>query len=326
MVVIKMSAQENLDYLKDINSYFALVPPDQSKAAYFEKLIAKTISEIYSIQFFSSRNDDPSVKYRLIWNGDDCHQLHVSPEGGADAIARCHNYFLIIEATLKGGANQWTQEYGSSIRHLDAFIQQEGCDCNQAYVLLVTPKISTDTYESIKSHPRGECKFIPIELASLHEILATSITVFTMKHLEIRRLLVDIPQIIRNSGDLDEYRILLQNHIIEWKKELFRREANTIIGLKSYEAMKKMNRKQVGESEILQELEKSDDVKQYLAVIGKQITPTLIEESLVTQSLTAGITKTWDGEKFFHPIPYIEYKHRACNIICTVKNVNQQLV
>jgi hypothetical protein len=319
-----MTAQELLQYLKNIDQYYALIPQSENRAAHFEQLISKSISEIFKMKYFCLENDNKTIPYRLVWYGSDHHPIHPAQiEGKPDAIARCHNFFLIIEATLKTEGKQWNQEFGSSVSHLDNFISEEGCNKNQTYILLITKEISNYTYNSVKNHPRMDCKFIPLELSILAQILETSISAFTLKHFEIRQLLMEIPKLIENSTDLNDFREQLKNQIIYWKRDIFGKESNTIIGLKSYEAMKQTKRTFVGESEILQMLENSEEITQYLKIIGKQINARMIEDSLICQSLIANkTTNIEDGETMYQPVPYIEYKDRACRIIKNIKRIN----
>lgn len=320
-----MSAQQLLIHLRNLSTYLSSFPAG-TESIYFENLVARVFSELLKIPFFSNSNVISSITFRTTWLGDHRYPIKGAPSGKPDIVARCHNYYLIIEATQKTGANQWTDEFASSVKHTKKFIAFEGCNENQTYILLITPKISDDTYISLKNHPKLKCKFIPLEVTSLADILETTIFAFTLKHLDIRQLLMEIPTVLKSSNNLDEYRNSLNYHINNWKKDIFRRERNTIIAIRSYEAMKKIRRKEIGESEILQILQKSDDVIQYLSVIGEEISGRIIEDSLVSQNLTIRVTTSFDDEKFFHPVPYLEFKNRNCKILKTLKVITEEVV
>jgi hypothetical protein len=322
-----MTSQEILNFLRDIDSYLKLVPSDQKESIYFEILIAKAVAAIFKIDYFCSDHDDVAIPYRVVWNGTSRYPMEVEHDM-CDASARCHNFYLTIEATLKTDANQWTQEYASSVRHLRFFMRTVGCSTKQSYILFVAKEISEDTFNSLKKHPETDCKFIPINLPSFAEILATTEMAYTIKHLDIRQLFFEIPKIIEISTDVQDFRIKLYNHVINWKKEVFNKEANAIVGIKSYEVMRKINRTLIGESEILEQLSQADDITEFLSIIGKNIDAQMVEESLVNQALIAGKTQTYDieGEIMYQPVPYFAYKDRQCRIIKTIKAINEESV
>ncbi len=320
-----MTAADILADLMDIDTYLALTPPGQKESTYFEILIAKAVAEIFKIPYFCVDNDDVTICYKVVWNGTSRSQITPAPGGKCDAFARCHDFYLAIEATSKPGTNQWTQEFASSISHLEEMISKKICSRTNSYILFVAKKISDDTFLSLKRHPQGDLKFIPLNLASFAKILKTTEMAYTIKHLDIRQLLLDVPKILRESENVNDYEYRLNNHVVNWRKEIFKRESNAIVGIKSYEIMRSMNRQYIGESEILSKLLQSNDIVEYLNAIGEKITAQRIEDSLEAQNLIAGrmLNSALDGDMFFQPVPYFAYKERQCRIIKLIKTIDE---
>ena len=311
------SARTILKHLKKYDEYLNKFQ-QAHRSIYFEELIGHAFSHILYLPFYTSDNDNPNDSFRVIWQGSLNPPSNSPP--GPDLIAYCYDFNFLIEATLKTGANQWTQEFASSARHCDDFISQRGVKPNKVYILLATPKLHQDTYRSIHQHPRQEFYFIPIEVSNLAKILETSILAFTTRHLDLRKLFHKIQRSVKTSSSLRDYRKSVSELVTEWQKDVFRQEKSVFVGVKSYEAMKKINRTHVGASEILQRLQKHPFIRQYLKIIGGKLTSDIIEDSLIQQSLASRLSLTYDGEPIFGPIPYEDFKGRGLRLIEEVEN------
>lgn len=313
------SSRTILKKLKNLNDYLILFHPSQ-QSTYFEKLIAEAFSNILYLPFYTSDNDDPNISHRLTWQGI-INSISKAPQGKPDAIAYCYNYYLIIEATRRTGANQWIKEFGPSIRHSENFCAQNRVQQKDVFVLMVCTKLFEDTYQSIKNYSREECKLVPIEVSDLVKILQASILAFTLKHLELRRLFHQISNTIRNSSSLIDFSKSVDSSITRWQKDVLKLEKNTFIGVKSYKAMRQIGRIHIGTSEILQKLQKHTIVKQYLNIIGEKISSKTIEDSLVQQSFASRLIPTYEGEEVFEPVPCVDFKGRSLRLIDTVMRI-----
>lgn len=314
------SSRTILRNLRNLEDYLTLVLPSE-KSAYFEKLIAETFSNILYLPFYTSDNDDPNITHRLTWQGS-IIPVSKAPPGKPDAIARCNNYYLIIEATRKTHASQCSQEYASSIRHCEDFCNQNRILPKSVFVLLICTKLHTDTYRTIKNNSGEEkSKFILIKVSELEKILQTSILAFTLRHLELRKLFYKINDCIKDSSSLKAFSKSVDSSITEWQKEVFILEKNAFIGIKSYEVMRKIGKNYISTSEILQKLQKHTIVKQYLNIIDDNISIKAIEDSLVQQSFAARLATTYYGEGLFDTLPYEDFKSRGLRLIDAVKKI-----
>ena len=313
------SSRTILRNLKNYNQYLAQFHQSQ-RSTYFEKLIAEAFSNILYLPFYTSDNDDPNIPYRLTWQGI-INSVSKAPQGKPDAIAYCYNYYLIIEATLKTGANQWALEFAQSIRHCEDFCNQNGIQQKDVFVLIVCTKLFRDTYRSIKNNPRQEYKLVPIEVSDLAKIFQASILAFTLRHLELRRLFHQISDCIRDSSSVRDFSESVDSSITRWQKDVLKLEKNAFIGVKSYEVMRKIGRTHIGMSEILQKLQRHPIVNQYFNIIGEKIRSDTIGDGLVQQSLVSRLTPTYEGEELFEPVPCVDFKGRGLRLIDTVMRI-----
>lgn len=315
------SSQTILRTLKNLDQYLAQFH-QSLRSTYFEKLIAEAFAYILHLPFYSTDNDQPNISHRVTWHGNINPTISRAPEGGPDTIAYCYGFCLTIEATLKTGANQWSQEFAQSIRHCEDFCSQSQINPRDAFALLICKTMHRDTFRSIKGNPREEYKLIPIEISDISRILETSILAFTMRHLEFRKLLNQISECIRDSSSLDNFHRAVDDVVINWQKEVLRIEKSAFIGVKSYEAMRKTNRTHVGTSEILKKLQRNQTVNKYLKVIDEKLSVGSIEDCLIQQSLASQLSTTYEGEKIFSPVPFTDFRERGLRLIATVEAIN----
>jgi len=314
------SSRTILSNLRSLKAYLNPILTSE-QPTYFEKLIAETFSNILYLPLYTSDNDNPNIPHRVTWQGS-INPVSKAPKGKPDVIAYCYNYYLIIEATLKTEASQCSKEYASSIRHCEDFCNHNGISQKDAFVLIVCTELHGDTYRTIKNNSVEErSKFIPIKISELEKILQTSILAFTLRHLELRKLFYDISDCIRDSSSLTAFSKSVDRSITEWQKEVLILEKNAYIGVKSYEAMRKIGKNHISTSEILKKLQKHTIVKQYLNIIGENISIKVIEDSLIQQSFAARLTTTYAGEGLFDTLPYEDFKRRNLKLIDAVMKI-----
>lgn len=316
------SPRTTLRYLKRLDQYLANLPQTQARqSACFEHLVAQAFSHILYLPFYSSDNDDVNIGHRVAWFGSETN-LSNAPPDSPDAIVYAYKFYILIESTLKTGAKQWSQEFAQSLRHCDDFVKQTGTQPNEVYIVLVAPKLHIDTYRSIRQNPRPEFNFILLEVSQLAKILETSILAFTMRHLELRRLLNKVPECIKNSSSLNGFYRLLNDLMKGWRQDVLKLEKDAFIGVKSYEVMKEIGRTYIGVSEILQKLQGHRIVLQYFNIIDSKVSVSDVVESLHQQKLGFRLTPTTDGEEIFETVPVLDFKARSLRLIRAVEEIN----
>lgn len=314
------SARTILKTLKNLNQYLANFHSSQ-RPTYFELLVAKALSRTMHLPFYTTNNDDSSISHRVIWLGSS-NPISRALGGGPDAISYCCNFNLVIEATANTGVRQWAREFASSIRHFDDFCSQTGSEHSNVYVLMICPKLHRDTYRSIKSNPREECKLVPIEIDIFSKILETSILAFTIRHLEIRKLLHQINDCIKSTSSMDEFRKSMEENMSSWQTEVLKLEKSSFVGVKSYEAMRKIGRTYIGASEIVRRLQKHPVVNHYFKLMGDRIGNKIIRDSLIQESLASILSRTLaDDEELFEPVPQIDFRGRCQRFIDAVVSI-----
>lgn len=307
-----------LKRLRKYQQYLGQFPINQ-RSVYFEKLIVQAFASILNLPFYSTDNDDANQRHRATWLGGDAGPFAAPP--GPDGVIRAYDFQILIEPTLKEGANQWSQEFASCIRHGETYANQHGLTRSELYVILMAPKLHIDTLRSIRGHPSSQLNAIPIEVSSVIDILDTSILAFSMRHLELRKLFNQICECVDPSLSILEFHERSSDTISRWQKDVLRLEKGAFIGVKSYEAMSKIGRKYIGTSEILTRLQTHPFVGKYLKRIGQRIQPSHIEKSLIEQSLASQVGKTLEGEELFCRVPSVDFKSRQEKLIKAVEEV-----
>lgn len=305
------TARAILRLLKKHNEYLEGFPIEQ-QAARWEELIAKAFSHTLNIPFYSRDNDRKSVRFRVSWQGSG-RPPSIAPSGTPDIVAYCYDFDLLVEPTLKTGANQWTQEYASSLRHCEDYITAKGLDPSNVYVIVVPLELHRDTYRSIRDRPRGSITFVPMEVTHLAKILQTSILASTMRHSELRRLLYKLQESIRTSSSLPNYHTSIDNLLTDWQKRVFGRGVLGFIGVKScrimWKLIKESDRRWISTSEIFEELVRDRFVTQYLRITGRGLDFATINESLLQGGFAIDITTEQETEEtFFQPLPHEDVK------------------
>jgi hypothetical protein len=306
-----------LRILKDFDGYLSQFNQSQWSTI-FEQLIAEAFSNILYLPFYTSNNDNSQIPNRVVWLGS-TNPLSKAPSEKPDAIAHCCDFHLVVEATMKTGTKQWSQEFAPSIRHCENLCADNGISPRDAYVLVVCTQLQVDTYRSIKSHPRQEYRLVPLEVADIARILQTSILAFTLRHLELRRLFHSICDGIVASSSLADFRGSANDAMAQWQKDVLRLEKSVFIGVKSYEAMRRIGRQHIGATEILQRLQRHPVVNQYFKLIGDKVGADAIADALITHSFAARLGATYEDEQLFQPVPGVDFRQRSLRLIRAVE-------
>ena len=307
--------------LRDYRQYLDRFPYYE-QSAHFEHLIAQAFAHLLHLPFYTSDNDDANVIHRVTWRGS-IENISTAPRG-PDAVAYAYEYCVLIEATLKRGTTQWAQEFAQSVRRYEDFVSERGFDQEDTYLLLIAPGFHRDTYQSIRQKDIEGLNFVLLEVSALATILDTSILAFTIRHLDLRHLCHSLQECCKDSSTIRDFLRNSDDSISKWQEEVLKLEKKVFFGVKSYEAMRKIGRKSVGMSEILQKLQRHPTVKHYVRIMGGRLTSHEIEESLLSESLGYQAGRTYDGELLFCPVPLIEFQSRAERLVRTVEEINEQ--
>jgi hypothetical protein len=315
-----ISGRTILGHLKNLDGYLKQFAYE--KSTYFEHLISSALSQTLYLPFCTIDNDNQSVGPRVTWQGSDSNGvLSAAPAGKPDTIAYCCGFNIVVEATIKTGAKQWTDEFAQSIRHCDDFVKANNFFPDHIYILLVTPRLYEDTYLSLRHHPSTKYKIVPLETELLAEMLNTSILALTIRHLDLRRFLNKVRKYIRESSSCREFQENCKKDIIIWQKEVLKQEKNAFIGIKSYETMQKIRRTAVSSSEIFEHLLKDSFVKEYLDILGETVDVYEIEDTLKGNSLGYITGETIQEEPLFECVPCSDFKGRSIRFINAVESV-----
>jgi len=290
--------------------------------AAFEYLVAGTISQIFFLPFQSKDNENNSVKHRVIWGGSINRRsktISKSPSG-PDAICFAYGFYVLIESTLRTGANQWRKEFVESLNHYDQFVTDEHVDKKDTFLIIIAPKIHKDTYTGFKQKACEGYNIIVLENSHLAKIGNCSGMISTIRHLDLRQLFTDLVKILRDSASFEQFRDNLNKTINKWQGDVLNREKTVFFGLKAYEAMKKVGRNIVGTSDILLNLDKDRQFNYYLKIIGGGDVTRYIRDGLLSEKLAFLITTP--DEDLFCKVNAIDFKERGLRLIKAVEELN----
>jgi len=110
-----------------------------------------------------------------------------------------------------------------------------------------------------------------------------------------------------------------------WQIEVLNAEKSAFLGMKSYEAMKKIKRMHVSSGEIFSRLYHHWVVKHYMHILGSRLSSKDIEDSLLQEKLGNKLTTLPYGELLFCPVPLIDFKNRAKRLVKAVEEINERL-
>ena len=290
--------------------------------AAFEYLIGSVFSQILYLPFHSKDSEDNTVTHRVIWYGSINKRnktISKSPFG-PDSVCFAYGFYLLIESTLRDGANQWRKEFVESLTHYDNFITNKNVDKKDVYVVLVAPRLHRDTYTGFKQKANEGCNILVLESSCLAKIGDTTKIIPTVRHLDLRHLFNDMVRTLRDSTSFDRFRGDLNKSISGWQKDVLKRERTVFFGLRAYEAIKKAGRNIVGTSDILLKLHRDSKFNHYIKILGGGDLTTYIREGLLTERLAHLISTP--SEDVFCRIHSADFRARGLRLIRAVEDVN----
>jgi len=293
--------------------------------AAFEYLVAGNISQIFFLPFQSRDNENNTVKHRVIWRGSINRRsktISKSPSG-PDAICFAYGFYVLIESTLRKGANQWRKEFVESLSHYDHFVTNNNVDKKDVYLLIIAPKIHKDTYTGFKQKACEGYNIVVLKNSHLAKIGKCSGMISTIRHLDLRQLFTDLVKILRESVAFDKIVYELNKTIYKWQSDVFKREKAVFFGLKAYEAMKKVPKNIVGTADILWNLERDGKFNYYLHILGGGDVTSYIKDGLLSEKLAYLITTP--DEDLFCKVNAIDFKARGLRLIKAVEGIHGQL-
>lgn len=307
------SAQTIRNHLGNITPFITGFQQNQ-RSVQFEYIVSEAFAHIFDVSFFDSAHDNSTKTYRVTWRGT-ISPITQSPHG-ADTIARCYGYYLLIEPTRKTGANQWSDEFAPAIRHCNDFCRIENVNNQNVLCVLVCTSLHSDTYNSLKNPPNRNHKIIPLTTTNLEKILQTTMLANTITHLEIRRLLNNISITLENSISLVDFQSQTENDINKWQKLVLKNEKQIAIGMKACEVMRDLGRPTFFVSEIRIQLQQDAIINEYYDTIGEILTIKDIEDALKQYDMACFHSKSIQHEEsIFEQIPKEDLKARMKKIL-----------
>lgn len=289
--------------------------------AAFEYLVSNAFSQLLFLPFQTKDNEDNTIRHRVIWYGSVKKNKTISPSpAGPDTICYAFSYYILIECTLRHGANQWRKEFVESIKHFNSFIKNSKVDKKDVYLTLAIPKLHKDTYTGFKQKANEGINIILIESPCLARINDISKMAFTVRHLDIRQLFNNLTNKLRESTSFDKFRNEINQHISEWGKDVLKREKTVFFGIRSYAAMKKAGKNIVGTSDILTNLFRDRIFNNYLKILGGGDLTSYIKDGLLKEKLACLVTTP--DEDLFCKVKSIDFRERGFRFIKAVEDIN----
>jgi hypothetical protein len=289
-------------------------------------LVSSAFSRIFYLPFQTGDKEDQNVSHRVIWYGtvnENSKTFSLSPSG-PDSICFAYGFCILIEATLRGNVrDQWRREFVESLKHYDDFIRDNNKEKRDVYLILVAPEFNKDTYAGFQQKAREGYNIVLLESSCIAKIGEISKISFTVGHLDLRILFNKLVKKFRESTSFDKLKIEFSKSISEWGKDVFKNEKPVFFGLKAFEAMKKINRNVVGISEILLKLNRDNQFKSYMKVLGGGDLTSYIKDGLLYVKL-ACLVETPDEDHFCRTNS-LDFEARGLKLIEKVKGINGKL-
>lgn len=303
------SACAILGRLKNCDSYLRGHP---KQPAAFEELVCQALATTLHVPFYDRNTDKVWQKYKVTWYGKS-HPAYENAWGGPDGIAHGCDFCLVIEATLKTGKKQWTQEFNECFDHRKQVISNIDENSNHVHVILITKEIHSYTYNSLKKTDlERQYKIVPIEIKTLQTLLETSLLAFTIKNAEVIKLFSDLWDALRSSKDLADFQDLGQQCAKRWQFHVLALEKAAVIAVKSYRTMRTEKADQVAAGQILNRLIKQPVIRWYMGRMGKTLEYDDIVNSLEQEGLGIVIGKNpYNDEHMLCPVPLADFRSRC---------------
>jgi len=315
------SCRTLLRHLKDVNGYLSSFRR-MDRSWRFEELVCQAFAGVLYLPYYEADSDDSNVEHRVTWLGRAATGSK-APGGRPDGLACGHGFWLVIEATRKTGAKQWSQEFARCLEHARDVARSNRVGLEDFLVVLVTQSLHQDTHQSVKSHNvNGRPQIVLLEAQQLADIIETAALAFTLRHLEVRKVLVELLRCTERSSGILQYRQAARATIEEWQTDVLELEKNTVLAIRSYRAMIQEKRQHVGVSEIFRRLTADPVLKWYFGRAEQDFGPGDVAKSLLQESLGAVVGRLMTGEELFSPVPIKDFRSRCRRRISAVEGVH----
>jgi hypothetical protein len=253
-------------------------------------------------------------------------QAKACSPSGPDSICFAYGFYLLIEATLRGGSDQWRKEFLESIKHYNAFGKNRKARKKDIYLILIVHKLHKDTFAGFQQKAKEGYNIILLETSLLAKIGNITKAVFTVRHSDLRQFFNDIVKALRESPSLSRFRANVNQCIPEWEKNVRNSGKVAFIGVKSYEtickAVHQRSRANLSLGQIHKRLLKDPIVNDYFDIINDKLLISYIEHGLVHQGLGIIVGTTLQNEPLFEPVHSADFKGRGLRLIEAVEKVN----
>lgn len=290
--------------------------------AAFEYLVGSTFSQIFYLPLQSKSTEDKTKKHRVIWFGDiDRNRKAITKSpSGLDSVCLAYGFNILLECTLRIGANQWRKEFVESLKHYDRFVKDNKVPKKDVYLAIVVSKLHRDTYTGYQQKAKEGRNVVLLESTSLAKIGDVLKIMSIVRHLDLRQLLNDMIKILRDSTSFDKFRGELNESISKWQKDVLKVGKSTFIGIKSYRAMCQIRRTNISAGEIFRRLLKDRIVKEYFDIINDKLSISDIERSIIDQGLAVSVGQTVsDDQSLFEPVHKIDFRARGERLVKEVE-------
>ena len=321
MKSIKLPSCNNLFNLK---RYLKRYPQNCQPAA-FEYLVACALSQILYLPMQTKDTENNTIKHRVIWYGsvDKARKTISKSPSGADCICFAYGYNMLIECTLRNGANQWRREFVESLNHYNDFMRVENIDKKNIYLFIIAPKLHESTYTGFKQKVIEGLNIIILEPTHLAKICDISKIVLSIRHLDLRRLFNELVEELKLSISLKSFKTDLRKSIYQWRKNLLKISKTVFFGLRAYEAMIKVKRSTgrsiIGTSEIITKFHRDRKLKDCMKLLGGEDLTSFIKEGLLSERL-AYLIPTPD-EALFCIVNRIDFTAIGLRLIRAVRKI-----
>jgi hypothetical protein len=294
----------NIKTLAEIESYLSSKPKGK-EGIYFEKIVSEAIAYTVKLPYYTNDQTSISHTYYVKWYGKN-NPIEKAQGSNPDIKVICHNFHLIVEATIKTETTQCSQEYSQALRHFNEHIRQNQMKRNDGYILFITKFLHEDSYNAIyilNNDPNNlSYRFVPIDYPNLIKILEISSIAFTMMHVDFRDLLNDIIFTIQHSPTLSIFQKNINKKINDWRKKVLEREKSACLGFITYELLKD-ERHSIEISDVYAKIKTKRNYKHIEKLIEGDINDKMILNALIDNGFARITGKTFGNVELIQFVP-----------------------
>lgn len=292
--------------------------PQKLQPALFEELVAQAFASLLHLPFYDATND-PNTGPRVTWNGD--HSSYLKAPSGPDGIAHANGFTILIESTMRTGTGQWSKEFNECIRHARQTATSMNIRSSDLYTVLVTTSIHEGTYSAIKSHNQAsEWKVSLVETGCLAQLVETASLVFTLRHIDCRKLIEDLLDYLAASSSWATYRNNMGSAGRSWTSAVLSLEKKTTVAIKAYQALLSSEQSHTSLSDLLVRLYADTNLGKYLKRISVELRPELVTASLRQEGLAAELRIGYTPDSILAPVPLCDFEHRNQRRLEAIRN------